>query len=319
MASAPREKRKSSTSADIAGRMRDVVPMRTRRDVVKLRHALRRPTSELRMLPNALIIGAQRCGTGSLYKYLGAHPCVVPSLRKETEFLSRRFSMGLGWYRAHFPTQSRPLPPFRPFTFEATPDYLFHPRAAERAAALVPDVKIVVLLRDPVERAYSQYRHMVRLGFETLPFDAALEAEASRIRPDIEAMAQDPLHYCRAFLHFSYASRGLYAEQLERWLDRFPRDRFLFLRSEGMYAEPATTYKHVLAFLGLPGWAPRSFRNHTGAPASGRRADISDSARARLRSFFERDQERLASLIGPEYRQTDGAALGLGPSADRRR
>src|SRR5207253_9196889 len=108
---------------------------------------------------------------------------------------------------------------------EATPDYLFHPQAPARAASVVPKAKIIVLLRNPVDRAISHYLHMVALGIESLSLPDALEAEASRIAPDLEAMQSDPLHSCRPFLQFSYMSRGLYSEQLVRWFRSFPRDR----------------------------------------------------------------------------------------------
>jgi hypothetical protein len=197
------------------------------------------------------------------------------------------------------------VPPRHPFTFEATPDYLFYPGAAERAATIVPHAKILVLLRDPVERAYSHFRHMVRLGFETLSFEEALEAEESRIAPDIEAMQRNPTHYCRPFVHFSYASRGLYAEQLRRWLDHFPRDQFCFIRSEDFFSDPSTTYARVLEFLNLPPWKPPMFRNYTGAPAGSKGNDLSPSARNRLSAFYERDQEWLRALLGPAFNWRD--------------
>jgi hypothetical protein len=289
----------------LSDNIRARTPTRLKRDVAKVRVSLRKPTARFRALPDALIIGAQRCGTSSLYKYLGGHPDVVPSVRKETEFFTRRFGMGVGWYRAHFPLEARlTLGRRHGMTFEATPDYLFHPLAPARAARLLPEAKIVVLLRDPVQRAFSHYRHMVRLGFESLAFEDALDAESSRLAPDIEAMKRDPLHWCRPFLHFSYVARGLYAQQLARWFDAFPRERFLLIKSEDFYAAPAQHYQEVVSFLGLGGWVPDRFANHSLARQETESAPLTASTHERLRMAFEREADELARLVGERFSWT---------------
>jgi hypothetical protein len=278
------------------------MPQRLRTDVVKLRHAARLPTSGARMLPAALIIGTQRGGTSSLFKYLATHLNAIRSLRKETEFFSREYFRGLGWYKANFPLRVRAsLRRDRLLTFEATPDYLFHPHAPARAADIVPNAKIIVLLGNPVERAISHYLHMVALGFESLSLPDALEAEASRIAPDVEAMERDPLHYCHSFLHFSYVSRGLYSEQLARWFRYFARERFCIIKSEDFYADPKEIYLRTLEFLGLPEWIPNRFPNYTGTHPK-LSADETKAATAQLRAVFEEDAARLVELLGPRFR-----------------
>jgi len=266
-------------------------------------------SARLRTLPDFLIIGTQRGGTSSLFIYLARHPCVLRSLRKETEYFSRRYALGPEWYRAHFPIRSvaawRRWRGGRPLTFEATPDYLFHPYAAERARDVVPEAKLIVLLRDPVERAVSHYRHMVRLGFETLPFREAIEVEARRTAADLEALRRDPLHQARDLLRFSYVARGRYAEQLERWMEVFPRDRFLIVRSEDLFRDPGAVYERVITFLGLPLWRPRVFPNVTVARAKTSSlppfAEVTPDARARLREAFAPHDERLYALIGRDF------------------
>jgi hypothetical protein len=116
-----------------------------------------------------LVVGAQRCGTSSLFKYLGAHPECGASIRKEARFFTEYYHEGTDWYRAHFPLSAGR--PRRQIYFEATPDYLLDPRVPQRAKALLPeDFRIIALLRDPVERAYSHYWHNRRLGSERIPF-----------------------------------------------------------------------------------------------------------------------------------------------------
>src|SRR5207248_7427804 len=145
----------------------------------------RAATVPIRLLPDFLIIGTQRGGTTSLYRYLKAHPCIGATSNKDLHFFDRRFHKGLSWYRSHFPTKlekayAEQLRRLTLVTGEASPSYLFHPHAPKRVAQVLPHVKLIVLLRNPVSRAYSQYHHAVELGFETLSFAEAIEAEEER-------------------------------------------------------------------------------------------------------------------------------------------
>jgi hypothetical protein len=264
---------------------------------------LRTPTGRLRMLPDFLVIGAQRCGTSSLYRYLGTHPQVAASFRKETEFFSVRYDYGLAWYRAHFPLEVRRafaerLSGRRLQAFEATPDYLFHPLAAERAAELVPNARLVALLRDPVERAFSHYRHSVRLGRERLDFASALAAEPERLAGEEERLRQDSSYRAPSYLSFSYCARGLYAEQLERWLERYPRERLLVVRSEDFFSDPPRRYSEILRFLELPDTMPPGFRNYSYREPTTPAAAMDSALRAELQSRFAAHNRRLEDLLG---------------------
>src|SRR5690606_21536211 len=126
--------------------------IQSRNKIARSRVELRKWTGLVRPLPNVLIVGAKRAGTSSMYKYLCMHPDVYGSVRKEVEFFSQHYHRGISWYRAHwpiFPIRARASQVY----FEASPNYLFHPLAAERAKRLVPGAKIIVLLRNPVDRA----------------------------------------------------------------------------------------------------------------------------------------------------------------------
>jgi len=238
-----------------------------RRFVAQARTSLRRPTHRLRGLPDFLIIGGQRCGTTSLYNYLLGHPQVLAPLVKETQFFTYQWPRGRGWYRAQFPMDLRRRAAGSAaspaLTFDATPYYLFHPCAAERAASVVPQARILALLRDPVERAYSHYQHSVRQGLEPMSFPAALELEAQRLAGEEERLRSDSSYPGTNHRLFSYASRGLYAEQLERWMSRFPGQSTLVLRSEDLFTDPSREFQTVLRFLGLPDWEPAEFGVHT--------------------------------------------------------
>lgn len=275
-----------------------------RRRVVRARQRARMVTSGLRTLPDFLIVGGMRCGTSSLYKYLGYHPLVIPSLRKEIHYLSVEFDRGEAWYRSHFPTAARrrlvrAVRGREPLAFEATPDYLFHPYAPSRAAALVPDARIIALLRDPVERAISHYFHGVRAGFETLPLEEALLREEERIGPDLERLRRDPLDRCFDLRAFSYVARGIYADQLEAWFACYPRSRVLVVRSEDLFGRPGETYAEILRFLDLPPWRPPRFPNYS-YQGGERREDprVPPEVRRWLEEQFEPHNRRLYDLLG---------------------
>jgi hypothetical protein len=272
-------------------------PLTVRGGLHMARRAISRSTAGLRCLPDFLIIGAQRGGTTSLYYYLCAHPQVLAPLSKEVHFFSRHWSRGVGWYRAHFPLRASTAGPRRTtrLTFEATPYYLSHPLAPARAAEVVADARLLVLLRDPVQRAWSHYRHMVRLGLEPLSFEQAIEREPERLAGEVERMRSDPGYVAVNHQRYSYLTRGAYADHLEAWLRHFSPDRLLVLRSEALFADPARGYRRVLGFLGLQAWAPSAFPIHTkqsplprGMPAATRR---------RLEEHFAPANERLEALL----------------------
>jgi len=290
-----------------AERIKARIPGPAKRQILDRRIRWRSQTARFRVLPDFLIIGTQRGGTSSLSSYLAQHPSVVRSLRKETEYFSRRYGLGIDWYRAHFPLRFRkvsgPWSGDGLLTFEATPDYIFYPHAPERARRTIPHAKLIVLLRNPVDRAISHHRHMVRLGFETLPFEEAIAAEAERIAADVAALRRDPLHQPRALLRFSYISRGLYAEQLERWMQAFPRERFLIVKSEDFFADPASVFDQVIAFLGLRPWRPRSFANvtHRRRPPGPQVPAIPLDVRVRLGELFAPHNARLYESLGRDF------------------
>lgn len=261
--------------------------LRTRHRLALARVRVRQGTGALRVLPDFLVLGAQRCGTSSLYRYLAGHPDVVASVRKEVEYFSSYPLRRGSWYRAHFPMALRRSwhalwggAPLR--TFEATPDYLFHPSAPGRIVAALPDVRCVVLLRDPVERAWSHYRHMRRLGLEPLGLAEALRAEPRRVGPDLARSVADPSHRPVSALRHSYVARGRYAEQLERWLRVLPGERLLVVDTHRMFADPATVVAEVCAFVGLRPWAPADPVNHSRPAGSGATDGVPDEVRRLL-------------------------------------
>lgn len=250
-------------------------------------------TSALRVLPDFLIIGAQKAGTTSLYAYLGAHPKITAALAKEVHFFDYNFGLGEAWYRAHFPTLWERWRGDFLVTGEASPYYLFYPLAAPRAKQIVPKAKIIVLLRNPVDRAYSHFHHQVRLGLEELPFEQAIEQEATRLQGEFEQILVDDEYYSFNYQNYSYLARGMYAEQLERWFRFFPREQFLILDSSALYQQTARTLERTLEFLQVPPGPPQTF----GVKNDGSYAPMDERVRAQLSEFFAPHNERLFALL----------------------
>ncbi|HEX2370364.1 MAG TPA: sulfotransferase [Acidimicrobiia bacterium] len=280
--------------------LRERLSFSTRRRIAMARVSLRRPTSRWRALPDLLVIGVQRGGTSSLYRYLGAHPQVVPSLRKEVEFFTRRYTEGAGWYLAHFPLRRRGT-----ITFEADPYYMFHPLAAGRAAALVPGARLVVMLRDPVKRAFSHWQHNRRLGVEPLEFAAALEAEPERLAGEEERMMADPGYDPWNHNMLSYAGRGRYAIQLKKWLEHYPEEHLLVIRSEDFYTDTPAALDLVVSFLQLEPWRPPEFANWSYSRSGGPPKEKIDTEIATaLAETFAADNRELEAMLGWDAKWT---------------
>src|SRR5436305_181676 len=218
-----------------------------------------RPAQRARMLPGFLIVGAERCGTTSMFHLLRQHPAVFgTALRKqEVHFFDVAYHRGLAWYRSQFPLQASARlaargARARPVAFEASPYYMFHPLAPERIHRDLPGVRLLVLLRDPVERAYSAHANHVGHGLETESFERALELEDPRLEGEAERIIADLSYVSYSHRHHSYRSRGHYADQLKNLERIFGRDRIHVVDSDDFFADPGPAYDQVLDFLGLP-------------------------------------------------------------------
>ncbi len=287
----------------------DPLTMRARRiDHVPLPMKLYRgATSGLRLLPDFLIIGTQRGGTTALYHYLRTHPCIKPATVTDTHFFERKFHKGLAWYRGHFPTRleryyAERLRRQALLTGEASSSYLFYPHAPRRVAHILPHVKLIVLLRNPVDRAYSQYFHAVELGHETLSFEEAIEGEEERTARERTKIMRDENYYSDTYMHRSYLSRGIYVDQLRAWMSLFPREQFLILKSEDFYADPVSAFKQVSAFLGLPETEPRLKKEAYKQYSHNTYFTTMDAAlRRRLSAYFEPHNARLYDFLGIDF------------------
>jgi hypothetical protein len=264
-----------------------------------IRWSFRRATASQRLIPSFLIIGAQKAGTSSLHSQLVHHPQVLPSLLKEVHYFDLNYPRGINWYRTFFPIRLRARMAAvwggQPaITGESSPYYLFHPHVPRRVERDFPGIPLIVLLRDPVERAYSHYQHARRHGMEQLTFAEALAQEDDRIGPDREKLAVDENWPAVNLQNFSYRSRGVYVDQLMRWMPVYDSRRLLVLRSEDFFADPGATLIRVLEFLRLKTWQPGRFaiRNR------GNYAHQATPQHEELRAFYAPHNRRLAEWLG---------------------
>ena len=252
-----------------------------------------RATSFARPLPDFLILGAQKAGTTALYSYLRKHPSITGPSWKEVSYFDRHFARGAAWYRGNFPNNLRTR---GALVGEASPSYLFHPLGPRRVRELVPEARLVALVRDPVDRALSHYNHERALGREPLSFEDALAAEDVRLRGEEQKLVADPRYFSREWWSHTSKARGRYADQLERWLDVFPREQLLVVPSDDLADDPAGTHARVLEFLGA---APQRLDAY---PRVYEREyePMEPETRARLAEEFAEPNRRLYRLLGRE-------------------
>ena len=273
----------------------------TRQAARALLIAARRPTAAGRVLPDALIVGAQRSGTTSLFRHLLEHPAFVPPLLrvKGVHYFDTGYTHGFDWYRAHFPLEATMRARRQTYghaaTCEASPYYLFHPAAPARIAKDLPNVLLVVMLRDPVDRAWSHYQHMRWEGHEDLEtFELALARETSRLAGEEERLRRDPAYRSYSHQHHAYAARGLYAQQLRRLFEHVEASRVLVVASDALFADPASQLPPLLDFIGLdPQAAPAPLAVHNSTHVE----RIPSTAARQLRRYYAEPNRELHDLL----------------------
>jgi hypothetical protein len=252
-------------------------------------------------VPEFLIIGAQKCGTTSLYAYLTQHPGIIAADRKEIHYFGHPENQfrGQNWYLWHFPTNSyrksleRQLG-YPPISGEATPN-MNQPFMPKLVHELLPHAKLIAMFRNPIDRAFSQYQHYKKFpGREPLSFEEAIEKSPVEIPPelmnDIKGYAKNQQR--------SYITRGLYFEQLERWYQYYPKDQIHIISSEEFFADPAIQLKKVLEFLELPDF---EFDCSVFKNIGNYESKISDATKERLEAFYRPHNRRLYELTGKNF------------------
>jgi Sulfotransferase domain len=242
--------------------------------------------------PDFLIIGAQRCGTTYLYDLLTDHPRVLKASHKEIHFFDTHFARGPRWYRGNFPASPKGENSTGPYVYgEASPTYMAYSSVPGRIRELLPHIRLIALVRNPVDRAVSHFHHFCRLGYESRSFGDAIDWEYRHLssggRPlflDSPEHRSDPL----------YLSTGMYGQQIQLWLHAFPRDQILIIPSDDLFEREAEVLEITVRFLELPNISPKRART----PKQFSYPKISRGTRQRLVELFAPYNHELESLLG---------------------
>ena len=258
------------------------------------------PASLFYTKPDFVIIGAPKAGTTSLYDFINLHPHVVPASAKEVEYFSNpeHYALGMAWYRTHFPgtvCRYRLLKRrgFNAVSGEATQRYFANPDVPGRMRQVLPDVRLIVILRNPVERAYSDYQMRLRNQRESRSFEDAINGEKKSLSRG-EEISWDPDGSFRYYT--SYLRKGHYADHLANWFGHYDRSRFLILSTERMGADPQGTLDRSFEFLGLEPFEAGGLKNKNVGTYEGMNPDT----RRMLVDHFRPHNERLYRLLEEE-------------------
>ena len=250
------------------------------------------------MSPDFLIIGAVRCGTTSLYYDICEHSCVLPAAYDEIGFFDSNYELGFNWYKSMFPTkfQRKKIESKTNIciTGEDTPFYFWSKKAAERIKEDFPKIKLIILLRNPIDRAYSNYHLGIRLGSESLSFEDSIKKEMELLEKnnDIESNGIEKFLRPR-----SYIAKGLYYNQIRKWFELFSKDQILVINTENLSNKPSQTLEKVFEFLGLPNQSIKNLQNRKVANYK----PMNEDARKFLKNFFKSHNEKLYKVLGKKF------------------
>ena len=255
-------------------------------------------TGPIRSLPDFIIIGTARSGTTSLYYDICQHPCVLPAAYDELGYFDSNFHLGLNWYRSLFPTlfskwlikQKKQFA----ITGEDTPFYIWDPIVAKRILKNLPKIKLIVLLRNPVDRAYSNYHLGVRAGTENLSFEDAIKVETKRLEEINEESKSSIEKYA---IRRSYLAKGFYADQLKIWFEIFNSNQLLIISTEDLKSNPQKVINKIYNFLEIPD-------KHKLIPEKQKKAvypEMKKETREFLIDFYKKNNTELFSLIGQKF------------------
>ncbi len=230
-----------------------------------------------------------------MFHHLRKHPDIVLPRKKELHFFDENYAKGMEFYFQYFNRKNLPNQLF--FTGEASPFYFFHPLAASRIYQHFPDIKLILLLRNPINRAYSHYQHQRRKGRISISFEHAIHLEPEILKQKKEAYFDEENHTDLIYRRFSFLARSRYSEQLPLWYQHFSREQILIIKSEDYFKDPTGTFQQVFEFLGLSPFDIVLKKEHSVSDYPPMKPDT----RKQLQEYFEPFNQELYKLTGRDF------------------
>jgi len=250
-------------------------------------------TASSRVLPDFIISGTVRSGTTSLYYNICEHPSVLPASYDEIGYFDSNYHLGINWYRSMFPTEKEMKQVKKETNFaitgEDTPFYFWKKEAAERIFQDIPNSKIIIIFRNPVDRAYSNYNLGIRKKTESLSFEDAIDEEMNFLKTHSFRDAVDRRR--------SYLSKGLYENQIKIWFDNFPREQIHILCTEDMKKNPKESLLKIFQFLGIPNYTLKNPQRQKSAEYK----KMEDETREKLLAFYKPYNQKLFETIQEKF------------------
>jgi hypothetical protein len=250
-------------------------------------------TSRWRTAPSFFILGAQKSGTSSLFQFLVENDFVASNKQKEIYYFNNliNFERGQKWYLSHFKLFGK-----KP-TCDATANYFEAPEAPNRIKSIFPDTKCIILLRNPIDRAFSHYKMAVKYGYETLSFSEALQMEDARLQHEKDHLTSNKHNF--VYQRLGYRTKGYYADQLKKWKLAFPsNEQLLVVKSENLFVDPSNTCRNILDFLGMDGTINFQLKNINESTLN---SELSPHLRQELAEYYAPLNEELYDLIGENF------------------
>jgi hypothetical protein len=255
----------------------------------------RYPFADRRAKPDFIIIGVQKGGTSTLFEYLKQHPDIKTAVFKEVHYYDHHYHKGIKWYKSFFPVAKKNK---SVLYGEASPYYFFHPLVPERLYNDSPNIKLILLLRDPIDRAYSHYQMERRKGREKLKsFEEAISKEAERIEMGYNAIINGEKFYNYNHHVYSYLSRGCYDEQVKRWLRYFKKEQLLVIKSEDFFASPYENLERIYQFLEVPVIFPKNLQIKN----QGSYNPVDQNTLNRLQDYYRSHNKVLSQILGENF------------------
>ena len=255
-------------------------------------------TSPVRILPSFIIVGAVRCGTTSLYYNICEHSCILPASYDEIGYFDSNYELGINWYKSMFPTKFKKENIKSKtgicITGEDTPFYFWDKKAIQRIKKDIPKVKLIILLRNPVDRAYSNYHLGVRLGSESLTFEESIKKEIKLLEKNKDIDSDNIDKFLRPR---SYIAKGLYYHQIKDWFKEFSKEQILVLSTENLAKNPKQTLNKIFDFLGLPNEEIKKIHRKK----IGEYKKMGNETREKLKKVFEPHNEELFNFLGEKF------------------